>query len=59
MKVTNDDRRRDALHRHIDRLSPNLLRAYVLDILDCAPPELVDKMVVAFHAQNAVPAKES
>lgn len=59
MKITNADRRRAALHRHVDQLSPNLIRAYVLDMLDMAPPEEVDKLIVSMHAQHAVPAKES
>ena len=58
MKITIDDLRRDALARYINRLSPNLLRAYVLDnLIADAGPEAIDKLVVAFQAGHAVPPK--
>lgn len=59
MKKSNADNRSDALCRYVVLLSPNLLRAYVLDMIDMAAPQEVDKLVVALHAQNAVPAKEA
>lgn len=52
------DQRAAALRVHIERLSPNLIRAYVLDMIEDAAPIEIDKMVVAFHAQNSVPAKK-
>lgn len=60
MKITIDDKRRDALATYVDRLSPNLLRAYVIDnLITDAAPEAIDKLVVAFQAGHAVPAKEA
>lgn len=59
MPITNADRRRDALARHVQTMSANLLRAYVLDMLDLAPPAEVDKLIVALRAQDAVPAKDA
>lgn len=47
-----------ALKQHIERLSPNLLRAYVLDMVDYASDVDIDRYVVAFHGQNAVPRKD-
>lgn len=58
MNITIDDRRRAALADYVDRLSPNLLRAYVLDnLIADASPEAIDKLVVAFQAGHAVPTK--
>lgn len=53
----NAIKRAEALKVHVENLSPNLLRAYVLDMLELAPDQEVDKLVVAFHAQSAVPGK--
>ncbi len=48
------DMRRAALEVYINRLSPNLLRAYVIELLKDAPESEVAKLVVAFRAQNVV-----
>ncbi len=48
------DQRAAALKAHIDKLSPNLIRAYVLDMIELAPPAEIEKLIVAFQAQNAV-----
>jgi hypothetical protein len=52
--VSKADQRAEALKAHIDKLSPNLIRAYVLDMIEDAPPAEVEKLIVAFQAQNAV-----
>lgn len=60
MKITTDDRRRDALAAYVDRLSPNLLRAYVIDnLITDAGHDQVDKLIVAFNAGGAVPGKDA
>lgn len=46
-----------ALKMYVEKLSPNLIRAYVLDLLDDASDAEIEKFVVALHAQNAVPPK--
>jgi hypothetical protein len=43
-----------ALKMHIEKLSPNLIRASVLDMIQDAPPEEIEKLIVAFQAQNTV-----
>lgn len=48
------DMRALTLKMHIEKLSPNLLLAYVLDMIELAPPQEVEKLIVAFRAQNAV-----
>lgn len=53
--MTLTDQKAEALKIYVERLSPNLLRAYVLDMIEDAPPEEIEKMVVAFKAQNDVP----
>lgn len=50
-----EDMKAQALKQYINRLSPNLLRAYVLDMVEGAPPAEIEKLVVAFKAQNDVP----
>lgn len=45
---------RAALEVHINRLSPNLLRAYVIELMKDAPENEIKKLVVAFRAQNIV-----
>ena len=55
----NIQAREEALQRHVENLSPNLLRAYLLDLLTDARPEFTDMMVNALHANNNVPAKEA
>lgn len=52
-----NSQRATALKMHIEKLSPNLLRAYVLDMVELAPDSEIDKYVVAFRAQSAVPPK--
>lgn len=49
------DAKAEALKAYIARLSPNLIRAYVLDMVEDAPPAEIDKLVVVFRAQNDVP----
>ena len=58
MSLANEIRREAALIRHVDKLPPNLLNAYVLELIKDAPPQEIDKLVVAFRAQEAVPAKD-
>lgn len=53
--MTLEEQKRQALMQYINRISANLLRAYVLDMLEDAPPAEVEKFVVAFKAQNDVP----
>lgn len=48
------DARAAALREHINKMSGNLVRAHVLDMIENAPPEEVEKLIVAFGAQNAV-----
>lgn len=55
---SNSKRREEALAMYVENLSPNLLRAYVLDMIKDAPPQRVDEFIVAFKAQNDVPRKE-
>ena len=40
-------------------MTANLLRTYVLEMLDHAPPAEIEKLVVAFRATDKVPAKEA
>lgn len=54
MKKPKPDLRAQQLKVHIEKMSPNLVRAHVLDMLELAPPEEVEKLIVAFGAQNAV-----
>lgn len=49
-----DARLEAALTQHIEKLSPNLIRAYVLDMIKDAETSELEKFVVAFKAQNAV-----
>lgn len=49
-----DARLEAALTAHIDALSPNLIRAYILDMVKDAETTELQKFVVAFKAQNAV-----
>ena len=55
--LSNSLARENALKRYVEHVSPNLLRAYLLDHLTDAHPDEVDKFVVLLRAQGAVPAK--
>lgn len=46
--------RADALRLHVEKMSGNLVRAHVLDMIEDAPPNEIEKLIVAFGAQNAV-----
>lgn len=48
------DQRAAALKLHVEKMSGNLVRAHVLDMIEDAPPEEIEKLIVAFQAQNAV-----
>jgi hypothetical protein len=49
--------RKKALIERINTMSPNLLRAYLVEMLTDAAPQDVEKFIVALRAQNFVGAK--
>lgn len=46
--------REEALKAYITKLPAELLRAYVIDLVTDAPDNEIEKLVVAFKAQNEV-----